>query len=121
LPPSTVGGLHYLGYFMSNASIKTSTVFVTAPHVLSKAQRDDIIDRTRQQLPPDVGVVVLDGGIVSVVAVPSTAPVSVEAISGELLEDRTNVLILEELRALRKLLEGQMDMFTASGAMRVKS
>jgi hypothetical protein len=48
---------------MSNATIKASTLIVTVPNRLTKEQREWIVSQVKPNLPPDVGVLVFDGGI----------------------------------------------------------
>jgi hypothetical protein len=103
---------------MTDAMTKTSTVIITAPRALASTQRDYIIHAMQKNLPEDVGVVVLDGGITAQVV--GDALVTVDAIPGELLQDHTNVLILEELRGLRIQLQRQKELFVTVGGVTVE-
>nr|WP_314540102.1 hypothetical protein [uncultured Massilia sp.] len=48
---------------MTTATIKASTLIVTVPHRLTKEQREQIIESIKPNIPPDVGVLLLEGGI----------------------------------------------------------
>jgi len=48
---------------MTNATIKASTLIVTVPHRLTKEQREQIVASIQPNVPPDVGVLLLEGGI----------------------------------------------------------
>lgn len=48
---------------MTNATTKASTLIVTAPHRLTKEQREQIIASIKPNIPADVGVLLLEGGI----------------------------------------------------------
>jgi hypothetical protein len=48
---------------MANVIAKASTLIVTVPVRLTKEQRESIISQIRPNVPPDVGVLLLDGGV----------------------------------------------------------
>ena len=92
---------------MSNAMPKTSTLIITAPHRMTHQQREEIVGRLERQLPPDVGMVILDGGITAQVVGEPFA--SIDAIPGELLSDTTLAQLLNELRGLRAELKAERE------------
>jgi hypothetical protein len=48
---------------MSNPTPKASVLIVTVPQRMTKQQREDMVASIAPHLPPDVGCLVLDGGI----------------------------------------------------------
>lgn len=102
---------------MTNITPKTSTVFVTAPRFLTKEHLEQIVERMQGQLPIDVGVVVLDGGLT--VQVVGAAPVAVEIVKDEIAGNETPSPILDELKGLRTDLACHHAEFKHMG-MRVK-
>lgn len=48
---------------MTTATTKASTLIVTVPSRLTKEQREQIIASIQPNVPPDVGVLLLEGGI----------------------------------------------------------
>jgi hypothetical protein len=104
---------------MTDATTKTSTVIVVAPTTLNNEQHAFISDMLKQNLPADVGVVVLGAGY-SVFPI-GDVPATVEPISAELLQDDTNAQILEELRGLRGQLQGQLHLLAGGGSLAILS
>lgn len=92
---------------MTIVTRKTSTVIITSTYLLTDEQRTYIAGQVKDQLPSDVGVVVLDGGLTAQVAGAASvvlvghAGLEIDFVAGELMRDETPALILAELQAFR--------------------
>ena len=83
---------------MTNPNTKTSALVVIAPRILNDKQRALIAASMRSDLPPDVGVIVLDKDF-TVLPVAS-AGLAVDLVGVEVPQDETFGLILIELSKL---------------------